>query len=802
MFVSESWLRSFVNPPIDTERLCEKLTMAGLEVEEKKTVAPAFSGVVVAEIVAIEPHPDADRLRVCQVNAGTAETIQIVCGAPNAKLGMKAPLATVGARLPNNFEINTVKMRGVESHGMLCSAKELGISDDADGLLALPADAPVGQCIRSVLDLDDEVIELSMTPNRADCLSVIGIAREVAALTDTPLTTPSTSTVAVELDEKLPVRVLNDELCGRFAGRIIRNVNAAAPTPEWMKRRLERAGQRPLSVLVDISNYVMLELGQPTHVFDLDKLGAELEVRWAREGEQITLLNGQQVSLSPYYGVICSEGKPQSLAGVMGAEDSSVTDETSNIYVEAAFWWPESIMGRARSLKFQSEASYRFERGVDPQAIIDRIERMTELIIEICGGQAGPVDDQILNIPARSVVRMRHARCEKILGIKVPIAEIKKVFTDLGFEYVEEDGVFEVTAPSYRFDITIEEDLIEEVARIYGFDRIPDELPFAQTTINVPSERSVSIHEVRARIAALDYQEVINFSFVDADWEKQLTTNEDPIRLLNPIASQMSVMRSSLLAGLVKNVQYNARHRQSRVRVFELGRVFWRDEDVTDGPLTVAGVNQPMRIAAAAWGGAHDEQWALKTRPVDFYDVKADVEALFGARAKRLRFTVGSHPAFHPGRCARISLEGQEIGWLGELHPQWVQYFELQQAPILFELALDPLLHKAVFTPAGIISRQPVVQRDLAFWLPNGISYQAVCDALAAQIAKHDILQNVQQYRVFDIWKEADDAAELSMAMRFWLQNPKQTLADEQVDQCMDLLFNALKEQFNARLRS
>lgn len=802
MFVSESWLRSYVNPPIDTDTLCEKLTMAGLEVEEKKTVAPAFSGVVVAQIMAVEPHPDADRLRVCQVDAGTGERLQIVCGAPNVRVGMKAPLAGVGASLPGDFTIGTVKMRGVESRGMLCSAKELGISEDAAGLLELADDAVVGTCLRSYLDLDDEVIELSMTPNRADCLSVLGVAREVSALTDTPIQAPSREPVPVVLDEVLPVRVLDSQLCGRFTGRVIRNVNAAAPTPEWMKRRLERAGQRSLSVLVDISNYIMLELGQPTHVFDLDKLGAELEVRWAREGEHIELLNGQQVALDPYYGVICSDDKPQSLAGVMGSEDSAVTDDTTNIYVEAAFWWPQAIMGRARSLKFQSEASYRFERGVDPRAIIGCLERMTQLIVDICGGEVGPVDDQILAIPEHEAVEMRHARCEKILGIDIPAAKIKKIFVDLGFKVQEQGGVFKVVAPSYRFDINIEEDLIEEVARIYGFDRIPDALPVAQTTINVPSEQSVSIHEVRTRVAALDYQEVINFSFVDAAWEEQLTSNKNPIKLLNPIASHMSVMRSSLLAGLVKNIQYNARHRQSRVRIFEVGRVFWRDDAVVDGPLTVAGVEQPMRLAAAAWGGAYDEQWGLAHRAVDFYDVKADLEALFGARADQLRFEAESHPALHPGRSARVWLDGKAIGWIGELHPQWVQYFELQQAPVLFELTLDALLRKPVYTPAEIISRQPVVQRDLAFWLPTQISYQQVLDALARQIQAHDILQTVQQYRVFDIWKESEDASEQSMAMRFWLQNPNKTLADEEVEKCMELLFNALKSQFDARLRS
>ncbi len=802
MFVPESWLRSFVNPSIDTDTLCHKLTMAGLEVEEYIPAAPAFEQVVVAEIKSVDPHPDADRLRVCMVDCGEAEWVQIVCGAPNARVGLKAPLAKTGAVLPGNFKIKPVKMRGVASHGMLCSAQELGIDEDASGLLELPADAPVGQCLRDYLDLDEYIIEVKMTPNRADCLSILGVAREVAALTKAELHLPSFSPVPVDHHEVLPVRVVNSDLCGRFAGRIIRNVDASVPTPDWMVRRLERAGQRSLSVLVDISNYVLLELGRPTHVFDLDKLGSELEVRWAKEGEQLVLLNGQEVSLTPHFGVICSQGTPQSLAGIMGGEQSAVTTQTRNIYIESAFWWPESIRGRARELKFQSEASYRFERGVDAATVVEHLERMTQLIVEICGGEVGPIDDQILEIPTQKEIMLRHERCEKILGISVSIDEIKSCFDALGFTYREEQGTFYVIAPSYRFDINIEEDLIEEVARIIGFEKIPDELPVARTTIHVPSEETVSAHELRALVAALDYQEVINFSFVDEQWEKQLSGNSNPIRLLNPIASHLSVMRSSLMGGLVHNIQYNARRRQNRIRLFEIGRVFWRDEQVQDGPLTVAGVNQPMRLAGAAWGEALSEQWGVATRRVDFFDVKADVEAILGHRLKRSRFIAAEHPALHPGRSARIELDNKTIGFMGELHPQWVRSFELSHAPILFELDLEPLLKKALYTPAGIISRQPVVQRDLAFWLSTQVSYQEVLDCITRTIEQHDDLALVQEFRVFDIWKEGEDEAEHSLAMRFWLQDAQKTLADEQVDECMKLLFNALEKEFNARLRA
>lgn len=459
-------------------------------------------------------------------------------------------------------------------------------------------------------------------------------------------------------------------------------------------------------------------------------------------------------------------------------------------------------MGRARSLKFQSEASYRFERGVDAESIVPHLEYVTRLILEICGGSAGPIDDQELSVPTPQPVRMRHERCEKILGISLTKEEVLKVFQDLNFSCEYQAGVYTVVAPTYRFDIAIEEDLIEEVARIIGFDRIPDELPWAQTTINVRPEDELGVHELRDRVAALDYQEVINFSFVDESWETQLSGNQEPIRLLNPIASQLSVMRSSLIGGLLKNIQYNARHRQSRVRIFEIGRVFWRDDDVKDGPLSVAGVNQPQRLAVAAWGTAAAEQWGLTAKRVDFYDVKADLEALFGQRAKLLRFEAAEHPALHPGRCARILLEDQEIGIIGELHPQCTQDFDLPHAPVVFELELEALLQQPVFTPSALISRQPVVQRDLAFWLPTQVSYQQVCDSLEHQIRQHPGLSVVQAFRLFDIWKDEAHTDEQSFAMRFWLQDSQKTLADHEVEECMNLLFNALQTQFHARLRS
>ncbi|MGB6104460.1 MAG: phenylalanine--tRNA ligase subunit beta, partial [Pusillimonas sp.] len=573
----ESWLRAFVNPDLDTEALSHRLTMAGLEVEETTPAAPPFSGVVVAHIKEIAAHPNADKLRVCQVDDGSGELLQIVCGAPNAAAGIKVPLARVGAELPGGMKIGRAKMRGVESAGMLCSARELGLSQDHAGLLVLDEDAAVGVSLREALDLDETLFTLKMTPNRADCLSILGVAREVAALTGAALTLPSFEPAPVALQDRLPVKVEAPDLCGRFAGRIIRGVNARAATPAWMKSRLERAGQRSISALVDISNYVMLELGRPTHVFDLKRIQGGLTVRWARQGEQLELLNGQTITLEPDVGIIAAGDVVESLAGIMGGEATAVTLDTTDIYLEGAFWWPEAIMGRPRRYKFSSEASHRFERGVDFASVTEHLELMTRLLIDICGGQAGPLDDQVVNLPAREPVSMRLARCHRVLGVPVPRDEVEHIFTSLGLRFELKDDVFVVTPPSYRFDLFIEEDLIEEIARVYGFERIPDVPPVARAKMLANPEALRGPHTLRASMAGLDYQEVINFAFVEEAWERDYAGNADPIKLLNPIASQLAVMRSSLIGGLLANIVHNANRKQSRVRVFELGRVFARD---------------------------------------------------------------------------------------------------------------------------------------------------------------------------------------------------------------------------------
>jgi len=801
----ESWLRALVDPDLDGQTLAETLTMAGLEVEDLQPAAPAFSGVVVAQVTHVEPHPNADKLRVCRVDDGSGAALQIVCGAPNVAVGMRAPLARVGSTLPGGVAIAAAKMRGVESVGMLCSARELGLSEDHSGLLELSADAVVGQDIRSALDLDDTIFVLKLTPNRADCLSLLGVAREVSALTGAPLKLPQLPPVPVTLSDILPVTVSAPDLCGRFAGRILRGVNARAQTPDWMKTRLIRAGQRPISALVDISNYVMLELGRPTHVFDLDKVQGDLHVRWATPEESITLLNGQTVVLTPDVGVIAGGGAAESLAGIMGGEATSVTLETRNIYVEAAYWHPEAIMGRARRYKFSSEASHRFERGVDFASIPEHLETMTRLIVQICGGAVGPVDDQIIQLPARTPVAMRLQRCSKVLGIPLNRDDVAQVFTRLQLPFTTQpqpqDTVFVVTPPAYRFDLCIEEDLIEEVARIHGFDRIPAQPPMAPARMRGSSAGARDAHALRDCMAAQDYQEVINFSFVEDSWERDVG-NHAPIRLLNPIAQQMSTMRSSLMPGLVANIVHNVRHRQTRVRVFELGRAFLRDETVADGKLQVAGVRQPLRLAAAAWGPAWEDQWGAPARAVDFYDVKKDLETLLGRDAEHLVCRAQPHPLLHPGRCAQLHLHGRAIGWLGELHPRLLQAAHLTQVPVVFEVEVDALTQTAVAQPQDA-SRQPMVVRDLAIWVATDVSYQDVHDTLRRTIAADPQLAIVRDLRLFDVWRDASGHLnEKSLALRFWLQDADATLHDARVEQSIHRLLDALVRTHGARLRA
>jgi phenylalanyl-tRNA synthetase beta chain len=802
MRIPESWLRSMANPSQDTEALAQLLTMSGLEVESCEPVAPPFSGVIVAAVLAVEKHPKADKLTLCRVETGSAAEAPraVVCGAPNVRAGMRVALAQVGARLPGGdgaaLEIRAATVRGVESQGMLCSARELGLSDDHSGILELPGDAPLGRDVRELLALEDHVFDIKLTPNRADCLSVLGVAREVAALTGASLAAPRIEAVVPRNDARLPVRVLAPDLCGRFSGRVIRDVNARAETPEWMKQRLSRAGQRPISALVDISNYVMLELGRPSHIFDFDKVrGGALEVRWGKKGERVELLNGQTLEVDESVGVIADAAGVEALAGIMGGEATAVSDATRNIYIEAAFWWPQAVAGRARRFNFTTDAAHRFERGVDYATTVEHIEHITRLVLEICGGEPGPIDDTVTMLPERRPVRMRVARAQKVIGVPIPGDEMAEIFSRLVLPFEWEGEAFVVTPPSYRFDLEIEEDLIEEVARIHGFDRIPAHPPRAAARMSALPEARRSLHAVRERLAASDYNEVINFSFVEPAWEADFAGRADPIRLLNPIASPQSVMRSSLIGSLVDNVRYNLARKVPRIRVFEVGRVFLRDPAAAEGPLSLAGLRQPARVGAAAFGPALDEQWGTPTRGVDFYDVKADVEALFWPVG--VRFEAAHHPALHPGRSARILRDGRPVGWLGELHPRWQRKYELPGPLVLFELEAESL--EAVPLPRPEVpSRFPAVIRDIAVLVDAGVTARALLDAIWAE--RPGIVQHVG---VFDQYqgKGLPDGRK-SLAFRVVMQDTERTLTDAEADQARDAIVDLVSRKFSATLRS
>lgn len=805
----ESWLRSFCNPDLTTQQLADLLTMAGLEVEELDPVAPPFTGVVVGHVLEVAKHPDADRLNVCKVDAGTGAVLQIVCGAPNVRPGIKVPCATVGAELPpgadgKTFKIKLGKLRGVESQGMLCSARELGVSEESNGLHILADDAPVGQNIREHLKLDDTLFTLKLTPNLAHCLSVQGIAREVSALTGAPLTLPAVEPVKPSIDATVPVAVDASDLCGRFVGRVIQGVNPKAATPDWMVERLARCGQRTVSPLVDISNYVMFELGQPSHVFDLDKINGGLTVRWAKAGETLKLLNGQTVTLDEQVGVIADQSQVESLAGVMGGDATAVGDDTRNVYLEAAFWWPSAIAGRARRYNFSTDASHRFERGVDAAPTAQYLERITQLILDICGGQAGPVVDQVLAQPKRDHVTLRLSRAQRVIGMPVTLAQCQQVFQRLGLTFstqaVGDDSHLVVTPPSWRFDIQIEEDLIEEVVRVIGFEQLPKRAPKAPVVSRVRPEARRGLYDVRRAVAQRGYQETINFSFVEERWEADFAGNTNAIRVLNPIASQLSVMRSTLIGSLVEVLRTNLARKADRVRVFEIGRVFKRDASVVDGGQTVAGFDQPVRVSGLAYGPADVQQWGVSARQVDFFDVKGDVEALLAPR--QARFEAFEHPAFHPGRCAQVWVGDVAVGVVGELHPKWRQAYDLPQAPVMFELDAQILAQRGVPAFTSVPKMQSVF-RDLALVVTDSTSHDSVIAAIN-QAATGGLVRGA---RLFDIYKPKTPVAgmadnERSLAVRIELRDDEQTLNDERIDQSIKQVIEAVAQSVGGRVRA
>lgn len=805
MLFTEEWLRQYVNPALSTEELAETLTMSGLEVEEVTRLAPDFTGVVVAEVVSCRDHENSDHLHVCEVNAGTGELLQIVCGAPNVRAGIKVPCALIGAELPGGFQIKKSKLRGELSFGMLCSARELGTSEDHNGLWILPDDAPVGMNIREYAHLDDARIEIKLTPNRGDALSLIGVARDLHAATGADLKLPEMTPVAPTCECKLPVKVEAPDLCGRFAGRVIRGLNAKAKTPDWMVRRLEAAGLRHISALVDISNYAMLELGRPSHFFDLKKLESDhLTVRWAREGEQVKLLNEQTIELTPYYGVVCDGDRPECIAGIMGGEASAISEDTTDLFIEMAFWHPVSIQGRCRRLNFSTDAAHRFERGVDFGSNVEHMEYVTRLVLDICGTpetKVGPVDDQIINLPQRSEVTMRVARCRKVVGIDILVEAMENTFKRLGFEYRFDGEVFTVKSPSYRFDIEIEEDLIEEVARLYGYEKLPDRPPLARIAMKAAREDSRSGHDLRREMAGLGYQELINFSFVPEVWEKDFAGNEHPIRLLNPIVSQLSVMRTQMIGSLVDILKYNLNRKAERVRIFELGRVFLPDPTINDGPWSVKGINQPQRIAGLAYGDVNDPQWGEPARRVDFFDVKGDVERLVAPL--HARFVREEIPAFHPGRSAAIYVGERRVGVIGELHPRLAQTYDLPHSPVVFEIDVAPICSVYVphYTP---VSKFQPMRRDIAVVVPADMEVQTLFNAMQKARLGDVRTAPVSDIRLFDLYRPTDGEHKDEKSLAFTLElvsTSEEALSEQDADAAVQGIVEALT-LVGARLRS
>lgn len=784
MKFSESWLRAFVNPALNSAELDHVLTMAGLEVEALESVAPDFNSVVVAQIISAEKHPDADRLQICRVDVGQAEPLQIVCGAPNARAGLKAPCALVGAVLPG-FNIKQAKVRGVESFGMMCSSKELGLAEESSGLLELPEDTPVGQDIRQYLDLNDKLFTLKLTPNRSDCLSILGVARDVSALTGAALNLPQIPAAAVQHQDQKTVKVEQPEACPRYCGRVISGVNATAKTPGWMVRRLERSGLRSISAVVDITNYVLLEMGQPLHAFDLDRLSGDVRVRFARDGEKIELLNGQTAALRSDTLVIADDSGALALAGIMGGATSAVSDCTADIFLESAFFAPAAITGKARRLGLSTDSSFRFERGVDFAATRQALERATQLIQEVCGGAAGPVTEETSALPSRNPIRLRVSKAQAILGIPLNHEIVSEQLTRLQFAFTTSGEEIYVTPPSYRFDLSIEEDLVEEIVRMHGYEHVPALPPQSALNMLPANESRLSVADLRRSLVAADYREAVTYSFVDEAWERNLQGNEMPIRLRNPIASNMSVMRSSMWGGLIESLLYNLNRKQERVRLFEVGACFAAEgEDFTE----------VTRVAGLCYGSVAPEQWGDAARDVDFYDLKADVEALTRGRA---RYEAAQHPALHPGQSARVMLDGRCIGWLGGLHPQWQQHYQLPRGVMLFELEVALLLEHALPVFAGV-AKFPPVRRDLALVVDENLPVQALQDALMEVRAGV-----VQEIALFDQYRgKGVPERQKSLAFRVVMQDTQKTLTDEEVDAAMAQLVAAAAQKFGAELRS
>jgi len=790
MRFSEAWLREWVNPDVSTQELADQLSMAGLEVDSVEPAAPEFNGVVVGEVLTREQHPDADKLSVCTVDIGEDEPSQIVCGAKNVAAGMKVPVATLGARLSPDFKIKKTKLRGVQSLGMICSASELGLAESSDGILPLSEDAPIGKDFRELMNLDDQCIEVDLTPDRGDCLSLAGIAREVGVINRSPLTVPQIPAVASRIEEVIDVEVQAPEACPRYLCRVIKGIDAKSETPEWMAERLRRSGIRTISPVVDITNYVLIELGQPMHGFDLAKLNGSIVVRMAKNGEKLTLLDGAEVELRDDTLVIADQRGPLAMAGIMGGEASGVTEATSDVVLESAFFAPLAIAGKARSYGLHTDSSHRFERGVDYQLQRMAMERATALMLEIVGGEAGPIKEVVSesDLPRAESIALRYARIAKVLGVEIEQSMVVDILERLGMQLTENAEGWDVVAPSARFDMSIEVDLIEEIGRIYGYANIPASLSHAPVSIVLKPENHFNLDRAKQTLVDRDYQEAITYSFISPDMAGLITPKAERIELANPISADMSIMRASLVPGLLSTMQHNLARQQDRVRIFESGLTFERQ----DGELV-----QKDHLAGAICGPYAVAQWGQASRKVDFYDLKGDLEAVLTqvADLSEFSFVAAENDALHPGQSAQILRHGDPVGWIGMVHPEIQNKLDLP-ATYVFEILLEGVMEGEI--PAfQALSKFPSIRRDLAIVLDRGVPFEKVLE-----VAREAAPGSVKDIQLFDVYTgENVDSSLKSLALSLILQETSHTLTDQEVDDASSRVLGALEQALSAKLR-
>ena len=801
MKFSENWLREFVNPDLSTQALVDQLTMAGLEVDGFDPVAAAFNKVVVGEILETSRHPDADKLVVCRVSSGTEEH-QVVCGAPNARAGIKVPFALVGAKFPD-LKIKKAKLRGVESHGMLCSERELGLSEDHQGLMELPLDAPVGDDIIDYLNLDDSIIDLDLTPNRSDCLSMIGLARETGLMNQLDVNEIDLQKVEPSIEDTFPVELNAGAACSRFVGRIVRNIDQSAQSPLWMKEKLRRSGLRSIDPVVDVTNYVMLELGQPLHAYDHAKLKDKIVVRQATAGEKVTLLDGSEIETLADTLLITDGSGPIGLAGVMGGVSTSVTNETKDIFLEGAFFSPTAIAGRARSYGMNTDAAHRFERGVDWQGQKRAIERATQLLIQISGGQAGPVTETVdsSNLPTEKTIELRASRVSRVLGVDIDNRVIDDIFARLNFPASTTDDnsehVWIVSAPSHRFDIAIEADLIEEISRVYGYNNLPTRTPVASLSMSKKAETELSLNRVRDHLVGRGYFEAITYSFVDIAMQAALDPEQTPIALANPLSAEMSVMRTSIWPGLVKSLIYNVNRQQTRVRLFESGLCF--SQLPQQAGLAFDNISQIKKLAGVVCGPRQDENWSNDPQLVDFFDVKGDIESILAltGQAGTFEFVAQSHPALHSGQSAAIQKDGETVGYVGLLDPRIQQQLDIRFPIFLFELTVDAVIAKKL-AHSEPMSRFPEVRRDIAVIVDQAATAAALRRCITG--AANDSLQNL---KLFDVYQgKGIDPNRKSLAIGLTFQHASRTLTDDEINNSVDKIVTFLEAQFGASLRN